>query len=83
MIKPETERRRLRVTGTVQGVGFRPFVFNLATALSLRGVVRNDSSGVLVDVEGEREWIDDFLDRIRTDPRRLAESESIAAETEW
>ena len=44
---------RLRVTGTVQGVGFRPFVYRHAMALGLAGFVLNDSMGVLIDVEGE------------------------------
>ncbi len=49
---PAPQRRRLRVTGTVQGVGFRPFVYRHAVALGLTGFVRNDSSGVLVEVQG-------------------------------
>ena len=48
-------RTLLRVTGTVQGVGFRPFVYRHAVALGLAGSVRNDSAGVLIDVEGEPE----------------------------
>jgi len=51
-------RRRLRVTGTVQGVGYRPFVYRHAVDLGLRGWVRNDSAGVLIDVEGEASTID-------------------------
>ncbi len=47
-----TERRRVRVTGTVQGVGFRPFVLRLAVDLGLVGFVQNDSSGVLIEIEG-------------------------------
>ena len=50
-------RTLLRVTGTVQGVGFRPFVYRHAVALGLAGSVRNDSAGVLIDVEGEPERI--------------------------
>lgn len=46
------ERRRIRVTGTVQGVGFRPFVYREATALGLAGFVENDAAGVLVEAEG-------------------------------
>ena len=48
-------RTRLRVTGTVQGVGFRPFVYRHAVALGLSGTVCNDSAGVLIDVEGDAE----------------------------
>ncbi len=51
-------RRRLRVTGTVQGVGYRPFVYRHAIDLGLTGWVRNDSAGVLIDVEGEASVID-------------------------
>ncbi|MBW3615026.1 MAG: carbamoyltransferase HypF [Actinobacteria bacterium] len=46
------QRRRLRVRGTVQGVGFRPFVYRHALALGLSGHVYNDNQGVLVEVEG-------------------------------
>ncbi len=45
-------RRRLLVAGTVQGVGFRPFVFNLATGMGLTGFVRNDPAGVVIEIEG-------------------------------
>ncbi|MGO9342384.1 MAG: carbamoyltransferase HypF, partial [Acidimicrobiales bacterium] len=45
-------RRRIRVTGVVQGVGFRPFVLRLATELELAGHVGNDSEGVFMEVEG-------------------------------
>ncbi len=47
-----TERRRIRVGGVVQGVGFRPFVHRLATELGLSGHVGNDTEGVFVEVEG-------------------------------
>ncbi|MEO7137914.1 MAG: carbamoyltransferase HypF [Gemmatimonadales bacterium] len=75
------ERRLIAVQGTVQGVGFRPFVYHLAAALELRGVVRNDSAGVLVDVEGEAEAIDDFVRRLTTEPPPLATIDSVAAES--
>ncbi|PZS22571.1 MAG: carbamoyltransferase HypF [Acidimicrobiales bacterium] len=54
---PATLRRRIRVTGTVQGVGFRPFVYRQAVALGLAGFVRNDSAGVLVEVEGSADRV--------------------------
>ncbi|MEN1680149.1 MAG: carbamoyltransferase HypF [Planctomycetota bacterium] len=46
------ERLQIRVTGQVQGVGFRPFVWNRATDLLLAGFVRNDSSGVAIEIQG-------------------------------
>jgi hydrogenase maturation protein HypF len=45
-------RRRFIVRGLVQGVGFRPFVHATATGLALAGCVRNESGGVVVEVEG-------------------------------
>ena len=45
-------RLRIHVRGAVQGVGFRPFVYRLARRYQLRGFVRNDSEGVLCEVEG-------------------------------
>jgi hydrogenase maturation protein HypF len=65
-------RRELRVTGTVQGVGFRPFVYRLATELGLAGVVVNDSEGVLVDVEGPAERLDALGRRLRDEVPALA-----------
>ncbi len=47
------ERRRFRVRGVVQGVGFRPFVYSLATQHSLGGFVLNDGEGVLIEAEGD------------------------------
>ena len=49
-----TIRLRVRVRGTVQGVGFRPHLWRLATALGLTGNVRNDAEGVLAEVQGAR-----------------------------
>ena len=67
------ERRRIRVRGIVQGVGFRPTVYRLATERSLAGWVLNDAEGVLVELEGAAAAIDDFLDALRRDPPPLAE----------
>lgn len=74
------ERRLIAVEGIVQGVGFRPFVHNLATALTLRGFVRNDASGVLIDVEGEAGALDDFLHQLTAAPPPLAVIERVRAE---
>jgi hydrogenase maturation protein HypF len=54
------QRRRLRVAGVVQGVGFRPFVYGLAHRHGLAGFVRNDARGVVVEVEGEPKELDLF-----------------------
>ncbi|MBN1278417.1 MAG: acylphosphatase, partial [Chlorobiaceae bacterium] len=47
-------RRRATVSGIVQGVGFRPFVYRLAIAIGLDGFVRNTASGVLLEVQGDQ-----------------------------
>ena len=74
-----TGRRRLRVCvhGVVQGVGFRPFIYTTAAALGLSGSVRNDSSGAIIEVEGDAGHIDDFVTHLRDGPPPLAVIESI------
>jgi hydrogenase maturation protein HypF len=57
----------------VQGVGFRPFVYKLATSLELTGFVFNSSSGVIIEIEGGDTVIRTFIDSLRLDPPRLAE----------
>jgi len=59
------QRKHIRVTGIVQGVGFRPFVYRLAVLLNLKGFVANSSSGVDIQIEGEMDAIGRFLERIR------------------
>jgi hydrogenase maturation protein HypF len=61
------ERLQLRIIGMVQGVGFRPFIYHLATRLALVGWVLNDGSGVTIEVEGSRESLLEFLDCLETD----------------
>ena len=58
------ERMRIELTGAVQGVGFRPFVFRLAQQLKLVGWVKNDHRGVTVEVEGPGHKIQAFLERL-------------------
>ena len=69
----------MRVTGTVQGVGFRPFVFRHAVSLGLVGVVLNDSSGVLIEVEGRSADVAELCRLLREDPPPLARVTSV----EW
>jgi len=73
-------RRRFVIRGVVQGVGFRPFVYVTATALSLTGTVTNDSSGVVTEVEGRLADVREFERRLRADPPPLAMISSIAIE---
>lgn len=65
-------RRRLRVTGIVQGVGFRPYVWHLAHELKLAGWVRNDAAGVEVLVEGDAQSVDAFTRRLSEEIPPLA-----------
>ncbi|WP_457575481.1 carbamoyltransferase HypF [Desulfomarina sp.] len=60
------------VRGTVQGVGFRPFVYNLATRLSLRGTVSNTERGVSINVVGEDTDIKEFLYTLSHTPPPLS-----------
>ena len=55
-------RKRIRITGVVQGVGFRPFVWRRATRLHLSGWVENDAAGVVVEVQGVAAAVERFLD---------------------
>jgi hydrogenase maturation protein HypF len=61
------ERAKIIVRGAVQGVGFRPFVFRLATELNLRGSVLNSSQGVAIEIEGERGLLEEFVARLETE----------------
>ncbi len=70
------------VEGIVQGVGFRPFVYNLANSFDLKGYVNNNSEGVHIDVEGHRETINEFLQRIEHNPPPLARIEKISVREE-
>ncbi|HEV3053205.1 MAG TPA: carbamoyltransferase HypF [Solirubrobacteraceae bacterium] len=65
-------RLRARVRGTVQGVGFRPYVYRLAGELGLAGWVLNDAHGVLLEVEGDGDAVDAFIARLGPDAPPLA-----------
>ena len=75
------ERRRIRVTGVVQGVGFRPFVYGLAVRHGLSGFVLNDGEGVLLEAEGPPELLEAFVRGLAEEAPPLARVESVAAET--
>lgn len=57
-------RLYITVRGAVQGVGFRPFIYRLATEMDLKGYVLNSPSGVSIELEGEKTLLDIFLLRL-------------------
>jgi hydrogenase maturation protein HypF len=70
-------RTSIRVEGTVQGVGFRPFVYSLASRLGLGGVVGNDSDGVFAEVEGSPSAVRKFIAALENEAPPLARIERI------
>ncbi len=76
---PAAGRRRVRarVEGTVQGVGFRPFVYRLATELGVSGHVFNDARGVVVEAEADAAAVEQFLERVRAEAPPLASVERV------
>ena len=73
-------RRKIEINGIVQGVGFRPTVYRLANEYNLKGAVYNDSKGVTLDIEGEPEIINSFLDDLKKNPPPLSKIEEIKSE---
>ncbi len=71
----EQTRTRILVKGIVQGVGFRPFVYNLAESLNLKGYVINSSKGVTIEIEGEES--DTFVSRLTSEAPPLSEIMSV------
>jgi hydrogenase maturation protein HypF len=69
--------RRIRVTGQVQGVGFRPFVYRLATELAVGGWVRNDAHGVDIEVHGNREAVEALIQRLVCEAPPLARIDAV------
>ncbi len=79
-LPPETvQRRGIRVTGIVQGVGFRPFVYGLAGQLGLAGFVGNDERGVFIEAEGPGPALEALIDALRERPPPLALVTDVAA----
>ena len=66
-------RKQILIRGIVQGVGFRPFVYNLAQSLELSGYILNSSSGVTIEIEGPEANIEHFLDTLQKNPPPLAQ----------
>jgi hydrogenase maturation protein HypF len=74
----ELVRTAIRVEGVVQGVGFRPFVYGLASSLGLAGLVGNDVDGVFAEVEGDEQAVSKFLVLLRQQAPPLARIERIS-----
>jgi len=75
-----TVRRLIHVSGLVQGVGFRPFVYRLATELELTGEVKNTASGVVMEVQGDADSVEEFLVRLHNETPPLAQIHHITLE---
>lgn len=78
----DVKRYSVIITGIVQGVGFRPFIYNLAKSLSLCGWVNNSSQGVIIEVEGEHNNLNDFIEKIKNNPPPLSNIKSISIKEE-
>jgi hydrogenase maturation protein HypF len=76
------ETKHISVTGIVQGVGFRPFVYGLATRLGLNGWVRNTSAGVEIVVQGEPDSVAAFIESIPGEIPPLARIDSLRMRAE-
>ena len=76
-----TKRLRITLRGAVQGVGFRPFVYRLATEMSLPGWVLNSSAGLVVEVEGAADELRRFEQRLESE--RPKASVVTVHESEW
>jgi len=72
-------RRQIDVSGIVQGVGFRPYIYRLASERHLAGTIRNTSSGVTIEVEGPPAAVNDFVTRLPCEAPPLARITGIVA----
>jgi len=72
-----TQRLKGVVRGAVQGVGFRPFVYRLATELKLAGWVMNSAQGVFIEVQGARGALDRFVAQFETSKPARAVLQSV------
>ncbi len=71
-------RRQIEVSGIVQGVGFRPYVYRLATGRHLRGTIRNTPAGVTIEIQGPAETVQNFVEHLSAEAPPLARITSLA-----
>lgn len=72
--------KRFEITGVVQGVGFRPFVYQLAHRYGLHGFTKNNTTGVSVEIEGDQKHIDAFIEALQNELPPLARIDRIRSE---
>ncbi len=77
----EIEGARIHITGIVQGVGFRPFVYGLAGRVGLKGWVQNTSAGVNIEVEGSPDMLRSFALALKKEAPALAQIDSLEVQT--
>jgi len=80
-MKNDIKTLKINIKGIVQGVGFRPFVYNLALKKDLLGWVRNSSAGVEIEVTGDQKSLEEFISEIENSPPPLSQIDLI--KTEW
>ena len=71
-------RRQIDVSGIVQGVGFRPYVYRLATGRHLKGTIHNTPAGVTIEIQGPAETVQDFVEHLPAEAPPLARITSLA-----
>src|SRR5215510_10142206 len=76
-----SERRRFEIQGAVQGVGFRPFIYRLATQIGIQGWVNNSAQGVVIEAEAPIPQLDAFLARIESEKPPHSLIQRISVET--
>lgn len=70
-------RKFITVKGIVQGVGFRPYVYKLALVNNLYGWVKNTTKGVLIDIQGDKNSVENFILELKKNPPQLSKIKSI------
>jgi hydrogenase maturation protein HypF len=74
------KKYRIIITGIVQGVGFRPFIYNMSVQLGLKGWVSNTDSDVIIEIETEQSQITEYINKIRENAPILSKIDSISFE---
>ena len=77
---PLEVNRKLAISGVVQGVGFRPFVYQLAARYNLNGSILNNTAGVMIEIEGAQHAIDAFIKALQNELPPLARIDTLLSE---